>query len=108
MPERASLPVVIVTSRDERGGPPSAASRRGRTPTWSSASFDQQALLETVERLIGGEAVTRTRVLICEDSPTYASALRARSSTTRDSRSSASAASAEEAIALVPRLSPTS
>ena len=34
--------------RDRRRG-----SRRAQTPTWCKQSFDQQALLATVERLVG-------------------------------------------------------
>ena len=49
----SALPVVIVTSLRRGRRPQARASTPARTPTWSSASFDQHDLLETVERLVG-------------------------------------------------------
>ena len=48
-----SLPVVIVTSRDARGGPPERGIEAGADAYMVKREFDQQKLLGTIERLIG-------------------------------------------------------
>jgi two-component system chemotaxis sensor kinase CheA len=51
-PESASLPIVIVTSRDDEGDR-KAGAEAGANAYMVKRSFDQHALLETVERLVG-------------------------------------------------------
>ena len=71
-PELASMPVVILTSRGDDAGPRAAASRRARTPTWSSRTFDAATLLGRVRRLLGRVSVTAAplRLVLVEDSAT--------------------------------------
>ena len=51
-PALASLPVVVVTSLAERGGPRRGL-EAGADAYVTKDRFDQRALLDTVERLVG-------------------------------------------------------
>ena len=104
--EWRSLPVIVVTSRasdeDRRRGV-----EVGADAYMVKDSFDQHALLETVAR--HGRRVTeatRPRVLICEDSRTYAAALQRVIEHDGQLEVVAVARSAEDAIASVGRLAP--
>ena len=91
-------------------GPPrktgSAGSRRARTPTWPSGASISRLCSRPSNASSAGDEVTPLRVLICEDSATFASALRRTLEFDADITVVAVCSTAEEAISALPRTAP--